>query len=384
MSHPFYRLTAPSRWETAVESLSFSSLRAIERCPRQWQLRRSSWPGFERLPTRPHAAAIEGQIVHEVLDLLFRELCFAGAPPTTSPAFRAVVARVDVPGEIQRRIDATHALLAEHPRRLALRLPLDARSLYNRAAALFQREYAAVARADAAPPPPARGPSPRVDLLGALRARGALTEVPVAHPRLPVRGVIDLVRRDDAGAHVVDFKTGEVRDEHEEQLALYALLWWRVTGDLPVALSLRHPRGQRAFEVSAARLEAIEAALTVRVEATQRAIAETPAPARRGDHCAQCDVRPFCDDYWAALPTPDAQTAVGRRGVDVAVQVPGEVEANGFVAGEGKRRLPLVWEAEGGGAHGPFVAGEVLRIVGARYEDGAVRLVATTEVFHRA
>ena len=59
---------------------------------------------------------------------------------------------------------------------------------------------------------------------------------PVAHPTLPVHGVIDLLRRDAAGTHVVDFKTGTPKPEHRDQFALYALLWWRATGDLPVSL----------------------------------------------------------------------------------------------------------------------------------------------------
>lgn len=384
MSHAFHQLTAPSRWQTAVDTVSFSSLQALERCPRQWQLRRSSWPGFDTLPTRPHPAALEGSIVHDTLDLLFRELSLAGAPPAGSAAFRTVIARLDVTRQIQRRLDAAHETLAHHPRRSTLRLPHDARTLYNRVAQLFQREYAAVERADLPVIPRDHAPAPRGGgPLGTLIARGAMTEVPVAHPTLPVRGVIDLLRRDAEGTHVVDFKTGHVRDEHEAQLALYALLWWRATGDLPASISLRHPRGRAAFPVDTARLVAVEGALAARIEAARDAVAQTPAPARRGEHCVQCDVRPFCDDYWRDLSPIDAQPTTGRRAVDVAVVVPEAVEPNGFVATVGRRRLPVVWEHGEDAVRGPFTVGETLRIVGAAMDGEAVRLTAMTEVFHR-
>ncbi len=230
MSHPFHRLTAPEAWATTVGTVSFSSLRTLEQCPRQWQLRRSSWPGFERFPTRPHAASLEGTLVHEMLDRLFRALSFAGLPAPGSEGFRHTLRAVDVMGEIQRRIDEANALLAGHPRRAALRLPHDARSLYNRVAALFQREYASVDREGTETIVSVQGGGGgEVDPLRRLRAQGVLTEWSVAHPTLPVRGVIDMLRLGAGGTCVVDFKTGHPRPEYEEQLQLYALLWWRVT-----------------------------------------------------------------------------------------------------------------------------------------------------------
>ncbi len=67
----------------------------------------------------------------------------------------------------------------------------------------------------------------------------------------------------------------------------------------------------------------------------------------------------------------------------MAVRVPDEVDANGFVAGEGKWRPPVAWDGEGGGAHGPLVPGETLRVRSARCEHGVVRLSAKTEAFRR-
>lgn len=384
MSHPLYGLRTPERWAATLEVLSFSSLRALEQCPRQWQLRSSSWPGLGVLPRRPHPAALEGTLVHEVLDLLFRALALAGVPPVGSSAFRAVLARLDVMAQIRQRLDAANALLSSHPRRAAFLMPHDARAVYNRVANLFQREYAAVEPSEhELAAEPRRPTDNRHDPLSLLSVRGVLTEWPVAHPRLPLRGVIDLLRRDAAGTHLVDFKTGAPRAEYTEQLQLYALMWWRATGDLPTSLTLRHPRGRSPIPVDAGRLVALEDSLEGRIAAVQRALEATPAPARAGAHCSHCDVRMFCDDYWTTMATPAAEGPKAPCAVDAEVVVPEVVDRHGFVTTQGKRRLPVVWEDDGTAVHGPFTPGETLRIVDAWLQDGALRLTGRSEVFHR-
>jgi hypothetical protein len=135
--------------------------------------------------------------------------------------------------------------------------------------------------------------------------------------------------------------------------------------------------------VDGARLEALEGRLAARIEAVRAAVAQTPASARMGEQCTWCDTRPFCDEYWRALPSVATQRGAGGRWGDVEVRVPGEVGAHGFVAAQGTRRLPVVWDDDGAAVHGPFVAGETVRILGAELQEDAVRLTAMSEVFHR-
>lgn len=373
MTHPFYRLKAPVVWATTLDTLSFSSLHALERCPRQWQLRRSTWEGFAKFPGLPAAAALEGTIVHETLDRIFRALALAGLPAPRTHTFAAVMKATDPQGSIRRAIAEADAALAEHPRRASLRIPHDALTLYNRVVQLFQRSYARVDRGSATRVDVGNDPLAREgDTLTLLGARGALTEWPVKHPTLPLRGVVDLVQRTVEGTRVVDFKTGAMRPEHESQLLAYALMWWRSTGDLPVGVAVQRPEGTTDFAVSEARLTAFEAELEARIAALRATVAETPAEARRGDHCGHCDVRAFCEDHWK---TP---AALGEgRWVDVEVEAPAEVGDHGFTVVIEGRATPVVWSEE----HGPFVAGTRLRVLGARVEGGAVQIVRSSEVF---
>jgi PD-(D/E)XK nuclease superfamily len=383
MSGEFYRLTGPSAWRTTVDQVSHSSLTALERCPRQWQLLRSEWPDFGSFPQRRHRGTIEGTIVHETLDRIFRAMALRGLPKPGTTTFRAVMAELDVVGGLRREINAWNEEVAAHPRAALLRMQTTERALYNKVAELFQAEYA---RVDPGIGVACETSSPHGDrdALTLLRNRGVLTEWNVAHPTLPVRGQIDLIRRDAQGTCLVDFKTGTPKPEYRDQLALYALLWWRSTGELPVATELRHPRGCDAFPVERENLVSLESGLATRIANARAALAQTPATARTGEHCGLCDVRPFCDDYWRASPQKRARKTTGPQYADLEVRVPDRVDGHGFVAEDGRRHLSVVWDEEALLGE-PFTPGETLRIVGARIEDDdAVRLISTTEVFRRS
>src|SRR3954465_12721577 len=96
MTHPLYQLLGPTATANPPGSYSYSSLAAIERCPRQWQLAHSPYGDLPRFPARPHPAAVEGEIVHALLDRLFKALAVRGMPPLGSPPFREGLAEADL------------------------------------------------------------------------------------------------------------------------------------------------------------------------------------------------------------------------------------------------------------------------------------------------
>src|SRR4051812_35316763 len=79
---------APDHFETAIRDIrgvwpnppplwSYSSLRDAEVCPRRWMLSRATYPGIwdkPGFPQRPLIAALAGDVVHNALELLLREL----------------------------------------------------------------------------------------------------------------------------------------------------------------------------------------------------------------------------------------------------------------------------------------------------------------------
>ena len=127
-----YRFVEPTRWATTPTTFSFSSMVAIEACPLQWQLLHSAYGDLPQFPVRPHPAAVEGEIVHEVLDLLFKRLALAGLPAIGSPEFGAQIAKVNVPQVVAERVSGCYDRVAAHPRSGGFRLRVDSQQLVNR------------------------------------------------------------------------------------------------------------------------------------------------------------------------------------------------------------------------------------------------------------
>jgi putative RecB family exonuclease len=125
--------------------------------------------------------------------------------------------------------------------------------------------------------------------------QGALSELHISHPTLPFVGIIDLVLLAGDGVTVVDFKTGEPKSLHRQQLMWYAVLWWRRTGQAPVAIEMRYLSHAATFSVSVDDLRSAEENLHARIDELTGLLEEPPATPRPGDQCRYCDVRQFCD-----------------------------------------------------------------------------------------
>jgi PD-(D/E)XK nuclease superfamily len=131
-----------------------------------------------------------------------------------------------------------------------------------------------------------------------LAANGTLSERELRHPSLPVVGILDLIRTTDDGVLVVDFKTGAARPEHQEQVELYALLWWRNSGEMPARIAVQYLNGRREWNVTREHLERFETTLEMAMSDASTSVRNPPGMARPTDDCAWCVVRARCDEGW--------------------------------------------------------------------------------------
>jgi RecB family exonuclease len=394
MATSLYRMTGPTSWAGPPALYSFSSLAAIERCPLQWQLIHSRYGELNRFPTRPHPAAVEGEIVHSLLDRVFRTLAVRGMPPFGAPEFREGIAEVDIHNSIHRLLDEHEQLLAGHPRGSTFRLRTGPQQLANRVIRLFRDLYSQAIATHAINGPPGPGArAPYQALSGPALAdlvyeRGMLSELTLTHPILSFSGTIDLVRSDHGKAVIVDFKTGQARPEHRLQVACYALLWWKCSDRLPGRAEIRYPGRIETLALDEELLAYTEEELDERISAASLALRSVPGETRPGEQCGLCDVRQYCQAYWmntrASLKSlKQGTTKTGQ--VDLEVTVVTKPSGNGFHA---RTRdggiLPIVYREELGPIHGLFVEGERLRILrGQVAEDGSsLELHSWTEVFH--
>jgi hypothetical protein len=360
METSLYRVQGPTAWASPPSAHSYSSLAAVERCPRRWQLLRSRYGSLDCFPARPTPAAVEGDIVHELLDRLFRALAVRGMPPPGTAPFREGVGAVDIHDSARRLVEEHESLVARHPRGGGFRLRSGPQQLANRVVRLFRELYpeaVATYRATAPRGPVARAPQGLPSgpaLLALLHERGALSELTLTHPDLTFFGTLDLVWLDRGTAVIADFKTGAVRPEHKKQIAYYSVLWWRCSGSAPEKAEVRYPGRIETLALNQGLLAEIEAELTGRIAAAAGALRLVPAEARLGEHCRQCDVRQFCDPYWGA--TSGSASARGGKGpVDLEVAIAGEPSASGFDArAAGGEAFPVVLTEDLGRLHGPF------------------------------
>jgi hypothetical protein len=358
-------------------------MRQMEECPLRWQLMHSRYGELRSFPERPRAAALVGKVVHAVLDALFRGLGERGSPPLGSPAFRQAMAEIKIMERIQQELSRYRMALEAHPRAAGLVILENERGIYNQVCQLFHGVYAQAQRGqEGRDMPEDVPPQDAAGWLQLLRTRGALTEVRLQHPELPLVGVLDLIWDGGGRTHIVDFKTGEEKPEHVEQLELYALLWFRVTGEIAGKLELCYPGTRRSMQVAEGRILEVEERLRARIAALRNVLASHPAAARPGAQCGHCDVRQFCARYWEGRVAVQAAAEHGR--IDVELTVTQQLSAYVIVGQTaGGEEISVSFAEEVGGRIGAFAIGDKMRILGARAGESAreVRLLKSTEVF---
>jgi CRISPR/Cas system-associated exonuclease Cas4 (RecB family) len=280
------------------EVWSFTSLAQVRTCPLQWQLRhaRNGAKGSTRNPR-----ALEGQIVHETLDSLFKILVRAGLPTVGSPEFAEAILSF-APHQVVAARTRAEDLKGLQRGFVPLRWTKSTQGLINDVVLLLRQQYApsdemraSLVRASTA------ALAPVVDLGTELKKQGFLSEIELRHPALALKGTLDLVALRGGATVVVDFKTGNAAEEHARQVLLYSLLWWRVTGEVPARAELVYPNGMTAVAVSAAELAQLERDLVTEMRAFTDSLGQV-AEARKGPHCRYCAPRGQCDAYWNPPP----------------------------------------------------------------------------------
>lgn len=379
----FYELARPTSWAAAPERYSFSTLQALEVCPRKWQLLHSRWGDHPRFPERPHPKAIEGAIVHEAIERLVRALGRRGLPSIGSPGFRAAVEAVGFWEFFGRETHAWNERLSQHPRSgpfFVLRTP--PRELANRAIRLFREQYEP--RDGNAPPDPvgsAEEPRKAANPMTLLRARGVLSEFALAHPEKPFGGVIDLVQLVDDEVQIVDFKTGAPKDEHELQLRLYAALWWRCSGVRPSRAAVQYLNYRRELRLIEQHLVDAEAHIDSAIDDARRRLGRQPAEAHPGKDCGFCPVRARCNEGWRAYQDAAGRTREGTTDVEAAVAA--KPTPSGFLANAGGREVNVVHDVAVGHGLPKLEIGDRLRLldVVARDDGRTFEVRPWTEVY---
>lgn len=388
----FYRITGPIEWAVAPKYFSYSSLTAIERCPLQWQLANSSYSSeLGSFPARPTPAAVEGHVVHSILDKLFRALSLIGLPEFGTPVFRECVGSIDIKKTVGILVSKHEEKLAQHPRGSGFRLRSTNQQLTNQVIRLFKNIYSLVATGNSIPfglnrtvinaekyGEDNRNPAKLIDKYKAL------TEFHLENDELSFVGIIDLVWEDEGQTIIVDFKTGQKDENHTKQVSYYAVLWEKATGKIPSRVEVRYPGGTESLVLSASLLTEIEGELSKRISTAANFLSKYPAKINCGDHCNFCDVRQFCNTYWQDKNLAQIDKNTEKAVIDIELTITGEPTDYGFEAETNKKEtVAVVYGSSVRKILGPFNKEDRCRILRASYKKDplSIELKPWTEVF---
>lgn len=373
----FYTSTTPASLATAPEWFSFSTLKSLKSCPRQWQLQNSQFPGVPcPYPQQPSPKRSAGIVIHRFLQRLLPRVASAGYPERSEPAFAELMAAFQ-PRQTMERLLAEE-LEAQRGNPRAWResdLGVTSRELLNSAYRLLDKSY-----------------HPRTDK-GMASGGAPLAEQGVRHPSLPLKGFLDLVIPRPDGDHIVDYKSGDFRPEYTEQLQIYALLWWRARGRLPARLRVILTESSTEsveIPVQEEELERLEEGLADRISRFQQSLNGGPAPARADEErCRWCPVRQACDPFWSAPETVPLRQLGGREQarLDLELGAPRLTSDHSLLA-----RLPpsdleirVVTDASFGADLQHLRGAKALRLLGANVGPGGVAVLGrSSEAFVKA
>lgn len=303
-------------WPSTPGMWSYSSLTEMEACPRRWMLARATYPelwdqrGYPPLPT---VAALFGNVVHGVVERLTRALSDASTEGELSGVvwvlgglggWRKIVAE-----EVEHQL----ARFDDNPRVSTERIDRIREELLRRAPQAADQTKVFLGRT-AVPTDSRRllvntvehkdGPPRSLPATPGVHA-----EREVRAEELRLTGRIDLLIIDDVDVTIVDFKTGEEIDSHEDQVRLYALLWGLDTASNPdhrpaTKLEIAYPSYARAVEpLDQAGLIALKTSTASRIAAAEVNTRDAnPVAMPSPSMCQFCPVRHLCDAYWTSIP----------------------------------------------------------------------------------
>lgn len=374
MSNSLFFKQGPDQWPEIPEYFSYSSIAMLKDCRLRWQLENGKYGDLKKFPQRPQPATIEGTLIHEALDKLFKATALSHSPPIGSDEFFEITERLNLKHWFKTELESYTQTVLAHPRGAAFRFQSSPQILMNRVIQLFRQQYRPRQNATSLS-------------LAAPEEAAAFSEEKIFDADLGFMGIIDLVRQNSQGPIIVDFKTGKVHEDHFTQLKYYALLWWRNKKELPVQIEVCYPGETRSQQIYQDQLQELETELNQRLKHLRDELQSAPATASLGTHCTFCQVKQFCHRYWEEHQPIIPEKKYANKSFSGQVTISSQPGIYGFeVETLSHQAVSVVFSQDGTALHGPFVHGETLRILNAKInQDGtAIELKPWSEVYHLA
>jgi len=328
-----WRITRPITWPASPTEMSVSLLREIEDCPRKWALEHANYPEIwnrNGYPSRIHMPSLIVTLTHSCVERIIGELAKAGCRSIHDDKAVDVMRSLGgyttiIRSYMQTAIDS----YKENPRAEYI-LDLISSSLLAYVVDIRSKVQFLLGRMNL----DAAGTTNYDNVTGnsMVKQRSALSygihpEVDMRVPSMHWRGKADLIVLTDSICELIDFKTGEHTKQHEFQMCVYALLWYRDSVLNPssrLASKLKLSYLQESVEVQVPTIKSLgkfELEILERTKNLSNILSTSPpSPLPNIERCVFCDVRHLCEAYWKIKVSSDC-TPEGRRNNLVDVEV---------------------------------------------------------------
>jgi putative RecB family exonuclease len=268
---PAEQLSTPVDGVTVLGALSPSRASDFMTCPLLYRFRQ-----VDRLPEPPSPDAVRGTVVHKVLEDLF-DLPAASRVPETA---------LDM-------LEPAWAALQEAEPELAQMLPEDERARWMQSCRTVLERYFTIED------PSRLAPAERELYVEAL-----------LDSKLLLRGFVDRLDIAPTGeVRVVDYKSGKAPRPGFEgkalfQMKFYALVWWKVRGEIPAMLQLLYLGSGEVlrYQPDEADLRATERKVEAIWQAIQHAERTGDWRPRASKLCSWCSHQALCPEFGGTPP----------------------------------------------------------------------------------
>ncbi len=375
-------------WPSAPPAWSFSTLRVVRECPRRWALRRLALEAAAPAEARsgggasPSWAALRGIVSHAALEELLRIHQRHGGPPAGSWALLDFWKRhvpEGIPALVTRKLEAEFASRRAEPlsRRQLDELRATALDEINRLTTFVNAKLrVALELGGGGAAAPQERTSRAALLEGAHPEVELIAELEGAGQTLRWSGKADVIVVRGSEVTIVDYKTGAESEHDREQLELYALLFSRDEVINPgrlraVRLVLVYWSGrvERWDGPGPERLDELEGRLFQEVCLGASALEARPPLAKLHEaRCPRCDMRAWCDDYWAggrARTSAPASRGPGDLELTVVRVHAGGAEIHGKERGPASNEVLLLIDDDHRAFASTLRPTDVVRVAGA-------------------
>lgn len=341
----------PANWPVAPDEITFSSLSVIEACPRQWALQAAHYPDLwegRGYPPKIIVKGLTGTIAHSVVEKLTREFVAAGCGGIDDPfAIDVMRSLGGYTRMIARSIEVIAARCRQNPRASRIQEHLE-QSLYAKVPEIRGQVQGLLSHVRFHGKHTGRRIETGVAGIRRPLRAGVHAELVLRAPSIHWKGKVDLLGLEETACEIVEFKTGERRDEHARQVLAYAVLW-RLDPELnprglrATKLTLAYPAGHEDVPVpSEEALSGLANELSRRGSVARESVGAQPPLAQPAQKvCGLCGVRHLCREYWREgvqktmlndtekVAPADIQAVIrGRHGAtswDATVEVAGRI-----------------------------------------------------------